>query len=119
MRYRKVEAVQELNQSIKKERDNVALTVISKILKSSHMVETFAAALECHEREECRPVTMQDFTRLRDVLILKLMIVSLKRAMEFCEFTLTEYAEMERRQEPHGHCYVIKVANHKTAKKGT
>lgn len=97
MRYRKVEAKQEINQWAKKERDHVALSVISQILKSAHVRETFAAALECHEREECRPATLQDFTRFRDVLILKLMIVSLKQTMEFCEFTLAEYAEMDKR----------------------
>lgn len=120
MRYRKDEAREQIHQRQRKEQDNVALLVISKILKSKHMKETFQEALECHRSEDRRPVTLQDYTRLRDVLILKLMIVSLKRAMEFCEFTMGEYAAIERKREAdaEGECYVIRITNHKTAVQG-
>ena len=97
----------------------MTLDIISRIFKSSHMGETFNAALRC-EHDSSTPVTIHDFTRLRDVLILKFMIVSVKRAMEFAECNLGEYAEIERRPacETNPECYVIRVSNHKTARQG-
>lgn len=119
MRYRKSEEREQIRQRHRKEMENVTLSVIGQILRSEHMKETFEAALDCSREEGYKPVTIQDFTRLRDVLILKFMMVSLKRAMEFSEFTLGEYSEIERREHPKdGESYVIRVTNHKTARQG-
>lgn len=122
-RYQRVEKTEEIQRRNRKEKENVTLGVISKIMKSDHLRDTFKAALDTKEDEEAEEgssvVTVKDFTRLRDAIIMKFMIVSLKRAMEFCEFTLGEFTEIEMRSDESGdNSYVIRVANHKTATQG-
>lgn len=57
------------------------------------MRETFQTAHDCQNNDTRNPVIIVDFTRLRDVLILKFIIVSLKWAVEFSEFSLVEYTK--------------------------
>lgn len=55
------------------------------------MQKVMDGALRC-EGDGDPPTTLIEFTTLRDALITRLMIVSLRRLMEFAEFRLSEYA---------------------------
>ena len=81
------------------------------------MHEVMLRALEADEDEEARPSTMTEFVSLRDILIMRIMIVSMKRTMEFCQFTLGEYSQIDTRTNDNGSMtYVIRIRRHKTAK---
>lgn len=78
------------------------------------MIKVTEAARGCLVNQEVLPTTLSEFTNLRDLIILKLMVTSLRRVMEFGEFRLSEYDEMESR----GDSSVVKIARHKTAEQG-
>lgn len=99
---------------MKKERSIVPLDVCEKLLTSDHMKQVTEAARNCLVDEVVLPTTLSDFTNLRDLIILRLMVTSLRRVMEFSEFRLSEYDEMESR----GDSFVVKIRRHKTAEKG-
>lgn len=121
MKYQKEEIIEKGQTRRKKELENVTMEVIDKILKSDYIKNASDNAKKCLTNPEVRPLALSDFTKLRDVLILTLMIKSVRRPMEFAEFTLGEYLEMEERRtkgpEPENY-YVIRVARHKTAHQG-
>lgn len=79
----------------KKEVENVTLATIEAIHRFDHLKDIIENAKDCIDNSDARPTTLKDFTNLRDVLITQLMIKSLRRPMEFSEFTLSEYLEME------------------------
>lgn len=102
---------------IRKERENVTLDAVARILKAPHITTTMEGALRCQEDESVRPCSVAEYTQLRDVLITVLMIKSLRRLMEFTEFRLSEYIEAEKLVGP-SPFYVIRIARHKTAAYG-
>lgn len=85
------------------------------------MTKIVDEAIRLSQTEGAQPETVTEFTKLRDVIITQLMIKSLKRSMEFTEFTLAEYLDIEKRKDGDSNeeYYVIRVAKHKTAQQGT
>ncbi|MPC51094.1 hypothetical protein E2C01_044932 [Portunus trituberculatus] len=103
----------------RKELENIELHVIHELRQASYVRKVLQIAKDSLENEDCLPIVLGDFTRLRDVLILVLIISSLKRVMEFMEFRLCEFLERELKRTPSGEtCYVIRIARHKTAEAG-
>lgn len=105
---------QKVESRVKEERSNVPLDVCEKLLTSDHMKQVTEAARGCLENQEVLPTTFLDFTNLRGLIILRLMVTSLRRVMELSEFRLSEYDEMESR----GDFHVIKIVRYKTAEQG-
>lgn len=96
MGFQKADSVQKVKLRRKKERANVGLGVRQMLLTSQHMQQVTEAAMDCFENQDVLPASFSDFSSLRDVLMTKLMIILLRRVMEFAEFRLSEY-EMESR----------------------
>ncbi len=96
----------------KKEQENVNLEVVESILKAPHITTTLQNAVKSLDDSSCQLSSLLEFTNLRDVLILVLMIKLLKRAIEFAEFTLLEYSEMQQQTD---YYYLVRIASHKTA----
>ena len=114
-RYQASDTTHRVQVRAKQEKELLSLGDINSILESQHMKEICNAALNY----ESGPLTMKDFIDLRDVLIVRLTIGSLRRSMVFAEFTMDEYQSREKRTMPDGtNSVVMRITRHKTATKG-
>ena len=71
--------------------------------------------------ETSRPTGSLQFTNLRDVLIFVMQVTSLRRVMEFSEFRILEYNNIQKifkEWTDESRKFLVRVSRHKTAEKG-
>lgn len=91
---------------------------MQKIMTSQFMMNTLRGAAAALVNPEVRPRSVQEAIVLRNCLITRLMLGSLRRTMEFIEFRLGEFRARTQRIEDGSTNTVIRVARHKTGFKG-
>ena len=115
-KYQKIEKRERLQSRQEKERNILSPGEMEAILKCQAVNGALESASESLDEENKRPISMKDVTTLRDALITSLAIRSLRRSMEFVEFTLGEW---QTRTIEGGETSMIRVKVHKTMAYGS
>ena len=99
--------------------ENIPISDIQEILTSPYLTNILSETRRCLDDDSARPVAIKDFTKLRNALITQMMIKSLKRPMEFTEFTMAEFGGIQSQPEEDGGVqHVVRISTHKTAEQG-
>ena len=115
-RYQKVEKRERIHSREAKERNTLTPEEVRQILDCQAVSSVLTQASESLENKNKRPITIKDVTALRDALITSLAIRSLRRSLEFTEFTLEEW---KNRTFEKDETSVVKVKTHKTMAYGS
>ena len=90
-RYRKLEKQERARSREDKDKNILTPMEISKILQCKAVKDVLETAAKSLDDENIQPVTSNDATSLRNALITSTLVRSLRRALEFTEFTVGEW----------------------------
>lgn len=114
-RYQKVEKRERVHSREIKERNMLTASELQRILQSKAVKNVLETAANSLEDKTLRPVTVNAVVSLRNALLTSILVRSLRRALEFTEFTVGEWKSRTLQDDS----AVIRVRVHKTMSYGS